>query len=158
MQGRKSEYKKEMHQLICSLIADGHSLHQIAGTLQNEIKIPERHTVVKWLNKYADFAADYARADQERTEKLTDEIITIADDDSRDYEVDEQGRMQSRPERVRRDQLRIDSRKWIASKLLPKKYGDKTTIEHTGEIATTVNFITNSGEGSGPMGMETGNE
>jgi hypothetical protein len=27
--------------------------------------------------------------------------------------------------------LRVDARKWIASKLLPNKYGDKTSIDHT---------------------------
>jgi hypothetical protein len=35
-------------------------------------------------------------------------------------------------EAIRRSQLRIDTRKWIASKLKPKKYGDKldTTTTH----------------------------
>ena len=27
--------------------------------------------------------------------------------------------------------LQIDSRKWVASKLTPHKYGDKTSIDHT---------------------------
>lgn len=31
--------------------------------------------------------------------------------------------------------LRVDARKWIASKLKPKKYGDKTEVEHTGKVS-----------------------
>ena len=37
---------------------------------------------------------------------------------------------------VNRSKLRVDSRKWQLSKLLPKKYGEKQTIEHEGEINT----------------------
>ena len=34
-------------------------------------------------------------------------------------------------EHIQRSRLRVDARKWIAAKLLPKRYGDK--LQHTGD-------------------------
>ena len=48
---------------------------------------------------------------------------------------------------VQRNRLRVDARKWLLSKLAPKKYGDKLTQEHTGanggaiEVHSTVTLV-----------------
>lgn len=48
---------------------------------------------------------------------------------------------------VQRNRLRVDARKWLLSKMAPKKYGDKVTQEHTGanggaiQVASTVTFV-----------------
>lgn len=59
---------------------------------------------------------------------MADEIQDIADDGSNDYMTivkgDESYNVVNH-EAINRSRLRVDSRKWIASKLLPKKYGDK---------------------------------
>jgi hypothetical protein len=60
---------------------------------------------------------------------LAEEIITIADDSSGDVIVDDDGNEQTNHERVARSRLRVDARKWYASKLAPKRYGDKVTHE-----------------------------
>ena len=56
-----------------------------------------------------------------------EEIIEISDDGSRDTYIDEKGREVIDREVIARSQLRIDARKWYASRLAPKKYGDKVS-------------------------------
>ena len=65
----------------------------------------------------------YARATEERADLLAEEILSIADNGSNADNVI-----------VQRDRLRIDSRKWLLSKLQPKKYGDKLDVGVTGNI------------------------
>ena len=43
--------------------------------------------------------------------------------------------------------LRIDARKWYASKVAPKKYGDKIETTHRGDV--TVNTVNYAGTGKG---------
>jgi hypothetical protein len=59
----------------------------------------------------------YARACDDRADLIAEEILTIADEGSKKDNAE-----------VQRDRLRIDSRKWLLSKLHPKKYGDKVDI------------------------------
>jgi hypothetical protein len=35
---------------------------------------------------------------------------------------------------VQHAKLKVDTRKWLMSKMKPKKYGDRTTTEHTGSL------------------------
>lgn len=68
---------------------------------------------------------------------MADEILEIADDGRNDWmeKHDKDGVMmgwRENGEAMRRSQLRIESRKWLAAKLLPKRWGDKTITEVTG--------------------------
>lgn len=78
--------------------------------------MPHIDTVRGWLGARDGFSAQYARAREEQADGFADEIIEIADttDD---------------PQKAK---LQIDARKWKASKLAPKKYGDKQQLEHSG--------------------------
>lgn len=74
-------------------------------------------------------------------EVLADEIIDISDDDSEDYiyieENSADGKSAKRVmnhEFVQRSRLKVDARKWYASKAAPRKYGDKTQLEHSGKV------------------------
>ena len=90
----------------CELIADAVPLRQVARQLglSSAARIAER------VVDDPEFATQYARAMDARSEKLADEIVEIADDPDLD------------PNDKR---VRVDARKWIASKLKPKKYGDR---------------------------------
>lgn len=74
----------------------------------------------------------YARAKLAGLERMADEIIEIADDASQDIEtrVNASGEEYNatNQEVIARSRLRVDSRKWILSKLVPKKYGDKLAV------------------------------
>lgn len=70
-----------------------------------------------------------------QAELLADELFSIADDGSNDtYEATEGEEKSTRTDHdvINRSRLRIDTRKWYLSKVLPKIYGDKVTNEHTG--------------------------
>lgn len=70
----------------------------------------------------------YARAKEAQADAIFDEILEIADDGSNDWMKREDGENEGyalNGEHVQRSRLRVDSRKWMASKLAPKKYGDR---------------------------------
>jgi hypothetical protein len=39
---------------------------------------------------------------------------------------------------VQHQRLRVDSRKWLLSKIVPKIYGDRVALDHAGGVAITV--------------------
>ena len=79
----------------------------------------------------------YARAREEQAETYADEIVAIADDGRNDTYIDENGNERVNQDVVARSRLRVEARKWVASKLKPKKYGDRLQNEHTGTIEIT---------------------
>jgi len=106
----------------------GQSLRKIC----QDKAMPSIVAVLGWVSDDREgFASQYARAADERTQHWADELVDIADDDSRDVQT---------PQAIQRDRLRTDTRKWLASKLLPKKYGDKTTLEHQGKDGEAINI------------------
>ena len=95
--------------------------------------MPALRTVMGWLfdGEHEEFSQQYASAREVQAEVWADEIVAIADDESGDFFTDEKGKVVLDHQNVQRSRLRVDARKWIASKLLPKRYGDK--LQHTGE-------------------------
>jgi hypothetical protein len=92
-------------------------------------------TVFDWIHDDKEFAKQYARAKEDQADFLAEEILSIADDTSEDEifieAEDGSGQTAKRicnKEFIARSRLRVDTRKWIASKLKPKKYGDKVDV------------------------------
>lgn len=129
---RPSEFTQDVADEICEKLADGVSLRTIC--LSEEM--PARSTVFKWLRDIEGFSDQYARAREAQADLLADEILVIADDASQDTVLKERGDGSeyevANTEWINRSRLRVDARKWLASKMAPKKYGDKVTNEHTG--------------------------
>lgn len=92
--------------------------------------MPSVTTVMRWLGEEsaADFREQYARARELQADKLAEEILAIADDGSNDTYKDEDGLPRVDHDHIARSRLRVDSRKWLAGKLAPKKYGDKLAV------------------------------
>ncbi len=88
---------------------------------------------MRWLfdGEHEEFWQQYVHAREAQAEVRADEIIEIADDGSSDFTKDDDGKPIINHEHISRSRLRIDTRKWIAAKLLPKRYGEK--LQHTGE-------------------------
>jgi hypothetical protein len=120
--GRPSRYSVELANAICWQLTQGKSLLEIC---QRE-GMPHRDTVHNWLNTRPEFADMYARAREIQAHVLADEALAIADDTSRDRTEDGNPNWEA----VQRARLRVDTRKWLASKLLPSAYADKQL--HTG--------------------------
>ena len=125
MTGRPSDYTPEMGDHICSELADGKSMRLVCASDD----MPNKSTVFRWIRTIETFRNQYARAKEESADALTDEMLDIADDTANDYTKTDEDGVKLNPENIQRSRVRIDTRKWLASKLKPKKYGDKQYIE-----------------------------
>ena len=125
----QTEYTQEIANAICELIADGNSLRAIC--LLDDM--PAKSTVFKWLAEQPTFSDQYARAREAQADSLADDILEIADDGKRDTYTDSDGNERTDHDVIARSRLRVDARKWLASKMAPKKYGDKMQQEITGK-------------------------
>lgn len=82
----------------------------------------------------------YTCARENQADFLADQIIEIADDSSNDTKIIHKGDKEIEVENtewVNRSKLRVEARKWIASKLKPKKYGDKLDLTSKDEKINT---------------------
>lgn len=113
MTGRPSTYSEDVAARICAEMAEGKSIRAICKADD----MPAVSTVFLWLAKHKTFSEQYLRAQQDRTVAWAEEIVDIADEKDED---------------VQRSRLKVDTRKWLMSKLAPKKYGDRLVAEHTG--------------------------
>ena len=127
---------------ICALIAEGYSLRQVV----REIGVGSGGAIHDWQREDVVFGEQYARATTLRAERMAEEILEISDDGSNDWvtrEV-EAGEVVTVAdhEHIQRSKLRVDSRKWLLSKMLPKKYGDRTTIAGDPENPVAIADVT----------------
>lgn len=96
--------------------------------------MPARDTVYRWIweNKEG-FSDMYARAREIRADKMIEEILTISDDGLNDTYLDKDGNEKTDTEVIARSKLRVDSRKWLASKFAPRQYGERQAVELSGK-------------------------
>ncbi len=131
--GRPSIYSEELAKKICKRIAQGESLRRICFSDE----MPNASTVHEWvLDDKEGFSKKYARARQMQAEDMFDEILEISDDGSNDYMTITKGNTEYNVEDrevTNRSRLRVDSRKWYLSKVLPKKFGEKVDVTSGGE-------------------------
>lgn len=142
--GRPAMYNVKVSNEICQFLAQGMPLTQICRM----VGMPSYPTVMDWLWRETEYKADflnrYATAREQQADYMADDLLTIADDSRNDYMVnaiDESGAkiFVTNKENIMRSRLRIDTRKWIAAKLKPKKYGEKIQQEVTGADGTPLN-------------------
>lgn len=141
------EFNGEFADILCGVISQSEkSLSTVLKVLAKEDStVPSLTTIMGWLRTNQEFAQQYARAKEEQADYLAEQMLEIADDSSLDVAFTEEGKPYVDREHINRSRLRVDTRKWIASKLKPKKYGDK--IEQTlqnpdgSAISLAVNFI-----------------
>lgn len=134
-------FTEEVAESICLRISEGESLR----TICKDETMPSIRTVMRWLidTEKKDFWQQYAQARESQAEHMFGQLIEIADDGINDW-VEKERRDGStyeslNMEAVMRSKLRVDTRKWILSKMQPKKYGDKLDVTTDGEKVTKVN-------------------
>lgn len=137
-------YTQEIADYICEAIADGRSLRDIC--LQDDM--PNRSTVFKWLDDIDGFSNQYARARDEQAETLADEIVNIVDNAANPLMVDgipllNDGKpvLYTDTASIAHARLKMDARKWVASKLKPKKYGEKLELEAKVDANVNITMI-----------------
>jgi len=118
--GRPTSYTKEKAQAICEMIEKGMTLQAICELPD----MPSIGSVYNWQDENLDFLESYARARSRKADTLADMVLTEAFN-SHDAQI---GR------------LRIDALKWTASKLAPKKYGDRIEVESNSQQNFKISF------------------
>lgn len=108
--GRPSSYTVEAGKLICELLASGKPL---TPAMTKEHGLPDPTTIYRWTEDNEAFRLEYTRARQYQAHVYADQIIELADT----------------AEDANLARIQVDTRKWYASKVLPKLYGDKQTID-----------------------------
>ena len=87
-----------------------------------------RYNVLDYIRVNEEAANRYARAKELQMDYLAEELLEISDDGSNDTIINEKGQKVEDKEWTNRSKLRVDTRKWLMSKLAPKKYGDKLDL------------------------------
>lgn len=118
--GRPSDFTPEIANEICERLAKGESLRKITDDERDDF-MPCASTVRNWLARgeageepYDAFLRQYARAREGQADFKFEEAWEIAS--------------KATPENVAVARLQIDTVKWQAAKLAPKKYGDKVAL------------------------------
>lgn len=131
--GRPTDYNLELASAICARLAEGESLRSVC----RDESMPCAATVFTWMRVHKEFLEQYEKAKEESADALVEDMLDIADNASNDWmEQHDEDNVGYRfnGEHVQRSRLRIDVRKWAASKLKPKKYGEKIQQEHSGSV------------------------
>lgn len=115
--GRPSEYTEERAGEICQWIVNGKSL--VSYCRQHAMGI---ETVYRWLRTHAEFRDRYAQAHEDRADTLADQMLDIADTRGMSMEDAQMAK------------LAVETRKWIASKLRPQKYGERQETVVSGGV------------------------
>lgn len=93
------------------------------------------------LARNAEAREKYARAKADGLEVLADEILELADTPRLGVKTTTKpdGAVETvEGDMIERSRLQIDSRKWLLSKLAPRKYGEKIDLEHSGSLGLKV--------------------
>lgn len=111
---RPTKYSEKLEDRMLEEIASGRS---VISLCREEDWTPNADTWYRWMYKIDGLSDRYTRAKAISSEYHADQILAIADEaDNQSFQV---------------ARLQIDARKWVASKLVPNKYGDKSQIDHT---------------------------
>lgn len=102
-------YSDKVTEKICSQMVEGVSVNKIC----KQKGMPTRSTIGNWLVKYPEFRDAFIKAKQVQTYFNVDDILDLADGCDTENSAD-----------VQKAKLQVDTRKWIASRLLPKVYGE----------------------------------
>ena len=114
--GRPTIYSEELAEEICDRIAKGESIKEICADKESGW-LPGESTVYRWLSDNDAFRERYTHAREAQADGKFDEAWRIA--------------KSATAESVQVARLQVDTIKWQAAKLAPKKYGDSVKVEGT---------------------------
>lgn len=129
---RPTKYSQGVGDAVCSDIADGKSLRSALKSLDR----PATRYFYQWLREYEEFRKQYASACEERAEAVLEDAFDIADNGTNDW-MFANGHAMTNKEAIERSKLRVEFRKWYATKIKPRKYGDKLDMTTNGKDLPT---------------------
>jgi hypothetical protein len=128
--GRPGMYSVALADEVCGRIMEGESLRK----LTMDSAMPSRTTLVRWLATNEAFAKSYALACEIRADLMMEDLLEIADNpllalpDAATHERPLEELRTLLSEAVVVARLQIDTRKWLMSKLKPKRFGDSASL------------------------------
>lgn len=130
--GRPTDFTEDLAREICARMREGRSLRAIC---RDDEDMPSQRTVYYWLESNEAFLQKYVCAREGQADSIFDEAQDIADS--------------ATPEDVQVARLRVDTIKWRAGKLAPKKYGDAQHVKHSGPDGGAIPIVSASVDLSG---------
>lgn len=124
-------YTQDLADIICSEIS---STSKSLRTICDQEGMPCVVTIMTWLRTNPEFLKQYTRAKEEQADLMVEDMLDISEHTDEDHTPFTGSNV------VQRDRLRIETRKWIASKLKPKKYGEKVQTEISGSLNTGIDI------------------
>lgn len=115
--GRPTKYTEELGKKVCDKVAT--TTDGLRKMCANNPDFPCTDTILQWRYNYPKFSASYAQAKLHQADLFAEQIIDICDEE------------QYTSEGIQHARLRVDTRKWLTSKLIPKVYGDKIQTDTT---------------------------
>lgn len=130
----------EHEEAILQRLSNGETLIAICRTEG----FPHEATVRQRALQDPDFHTKYSRAREIGYMRMADEVIEDAENTEGDWQVirNDKGEVTGVKvdhDAVQRARLKIDTKKWLLSKALPKIYGDKVAVEHSGGVKVEQN-------------------
>jgi hypothetical protein len=143
--GRPSLHTPETVRALCEHLMAGMDLRTACA----QPGMPSVGTVCRWLHDDVDgFREQYARAREIQAELEADEVRSIADAPAKVVPIEWTNHKQvSRrvpvlvaidAAEIAQRRLQVDARKWRASKMAPKRYGDRLDVTQTTELTVDV--------------------
>ncbi len=114
--GAPSIYSEELADKVCKAIATSQA--GLRKTLASDPELPALVTVQLWMANIPNFAVQYSQAKNTQLKSMAEDIVDI----SRDETLDPNDK-----------RIRIDTLKWLLSKLIPRTYGDKLDVTSDGQ-------------------------
>lgn len=122
------ERQKQQRRAICEVIFDRVANGESMASICRSDDTPNQSTILVWAGQDPHIQHMYTQALQMRAARMAEEL--------RDHCTELETGENISSERVQALKVVINTKQWIMSRLLPKMYGDKTTVEHTGEVKT----------------------
>lgn len=136
--GRPTKYSRQLGELICDKIAN--SPYGLV-TICKDPSLPDRSTVRNWIRDIPEFLDLYEKAKADQADFMADEMLEIADNTEEGQTTKDgpNGVEITTGDMLAHRRLKIETRKWLAMKLKPKKYGEKLDVTTDGEKITQFN-------------------
>ena len=132
--GRPIEWSEDnpVWEEVVSRMATGKSLSSVL----REPGMPPWATFNRMLRSNEQLRVAYDKAVQDRADKLADEIIELSD-----AVMPEGLRGPEASAWVQQKRLQVDARKWVASKLKPRTYGDRIDVSVVDQRISVIDAI-----------------
>src|SRR5690625_3300768 len=137
---KEERERAETH--ILENIAEERSLRAILREDGNILRLPLRVIFYDWLRDSDALANQYGLFREIQADNLYEEILDISNKAEKDTYIADEGISVANHENIQRSRLKIDARKWVLSKMIPKKFGDR--IDQNVDVTSKGDKITNT--------------